>query len=150
MAVIGSVITWIAHPVSSLVHKGLGLAAHTVKEASDAVVCAPIPPQKETRAEAILSGCSAIRRSPTTATIKATATAATATATTPPRDSGHPRAASNSPSDKGRLPPGPARSSVPAQPIMNRSRPTSRRQSNVGGSGNSLSPDPQCSHFLAR
>ena len=146
MAVIGSVITWIAHPLSSFVHKGLGLptAAHT----NDAAVCAPIPPpQTETRAEAILSGCNAISsRDRTTA---AAATSTSASATLPPRDPAHPRAAKTPRSDKGRLPSEPAFVSVPAQPMMNSSRPPSRRQSSVRASGTSIPfPRPAMLTFL--
>ena len=134
MAVIGSVITWIAHPMSSFVHKGLGLpaAAHT----NNAAVRAPIPPPTETRAEAILSGCNAAVSSRDRTTTAAASASASASATPPPRDPAHPRAASNPNSDKGRPPPGPALASAPAQPMMDRSQPLSRRQSNVGGSGN--------------
>ena len=170
---IGSVIRWIAEPVSSFVELGLGppttvpstsagepasVAVAVAPEVRAPPAPAPMAPPPPTHA-AISSGCT--RRSSSPSNVNTSPS----TATTKHRDPvlalsqrGPRRAQIEPPSshaaDTGtapRLLPGdgpPGALSAP-QPRMNRSRPSSRRQSNVASSGTASQPPTQAPTNLA-
>jgi hypothetical protein len=155
---IGSVIsTWIAEPVSSFVQLGLGLGARSTSSpgttASVAAVvvlpaasearaphAAPIAPAPQTHA-AILSGST---RHSSVSSCRSPGNVNTASSTADPArhlsQRGRPlapiEATCSRAADTGTPPPaGDCPSGSSAQPMMNRSRPSSRRQSNVANSG---------------